>query len=159
MSNRSPLFLQLPVLLVVILFGSVYDAGGQSVDFQREVRPILADNCFRCHGPDPSTRQAQLRLDTEEGAFEMRRRGQAVVRGDAAASLIYQRITHDNEQMRMPPLSANKTLDSNQIEVLRRWIEDGALWDQHWSFKAVATTDAPAVSNNTWVRNLSLIHI
>ena len=53
----------------------------------------------------------------------------------------------------MPPLSANKTLDSNQIEVLRRWIEDGALWDQHWSFKAVATTDAPAVSNNTWVRN------
>ena len=153
MSNRSTLFLQLPVLLVVILFGSVYDAGGQSVDFQREVRPILADNCFRCHGPDPSTRQAQLRLDTEEGAFEMRRRGQAVVRGDAAASLIYQRITHDNEQMRMPPLSANKTLDSNQIEVLRRWIEDGALWDQHWSFKAVATTDAPAVSNNTWVRN------
>lgn len=123
------------------------------MDFQREVRPILADNCFRCHGPDPSTRQAQLRLDTEEGAFEMRRRGQAVVRGDAAASLIYQRITHDNEQMRMPPLSANKTLDSNQIEVLRRWIEDGALWDQHWSFKAVATTDAPAVSNNTWVRN------
>ena len=153
MSNRSTLFLQLPVLLVVILFGSVYDAGGQTVDFQREVRPILADNCFRCHGPDPSTRQAQLRLDTEEGAFEMRRRGQAVVRGDAAASLIYQRITHDNEQMRMPPLSANKTLDSNQIEVLRRWIEDGALWDQHWSFKAVATTDAPAVSNNTWVRN------
>ena len=153
MSNRSTLFLQLPVLLVVILFGSVYDAGGQTVDFQREVRPILADNCFRGHGPDPSTRQAQLRLDTEEGAFEMRRRGQAVVRGDAAASLIYQRITHDNEQMRMPPLSANKTLDSNQIEVLRRWIEDGALWDQHWSFKAVATTDAPAVSNNTWVRN------
>lgn len=153
MSNRSTRFLQLPVFLVVLLFGSVYDAGGQTVDFQREVRPILADNCFRCHGPDPSTRQAQLRLDTEEGAFEMRRRGQAVVRGDAAASLIYQRITHDNEQMRMPPLSANKTLDSNQIEVLRRWIEDGALWDQHWSFKAVATTDAPAVSNNTWVRN------
>ena len=153
MSNRSTRFLQLPVFLVVILFGSVYDAGGQTVDFQREVRPILADNCFRCHGPDPSTRQAQLRLDTEEGAFEIRRRGQPVVRGDAAASLIYQRITHDNDQMRMPPLSANKTLDSDQIEVLRRWIEDGASWDQHWSFKAVATTDAPAVSNETWVRN------
>lgn len=153
MSNRSTLFLHLPVFITVTLFGWAYDAGGQTVDFQREVRPILADNCFRCHGPDPSTRQAQLRLDTEEGAFEMRRRGQPVVRGDAGASLIYQRITHENERMRMPPLSANKTLDSDQIEVLRRWIEDGASWDQHWSFKAVASTDAPAVSNDKWVRN------
>ena len=128
-------------------------AHGQTVDFQREVRPILADNCFRCHGPDESTRQVRLRLDTEDGAFAVRPNGRPVVPGSPSSSLLYQRVTHDNEQLRMPPATANKTLTDEQIDILQRWIEQGASWDQHWSFKTIAKSTLPAVRNESWVRN------
>ena len=125
----------------------------QTVDFQREVRPILADNCFRCHGPDESTRQVRLRLDTEDGAFSERPNGFPIVRGDPDTSLLYKRITHDNVQLRMPPTSAKKTLTDEQIDVLRRWIGEGASWDTHWSFKPVVRPELPAVANESWVRS------
>ena len=88
------------------------------VDFQREVRPILADNCFACHGPDQGARQARLRLDTEDGAFAERQNGATIARGDAAVSLLIQRITHENEHRRMPPLASSKTLSADQIALL-----------------------------------------
>ena len=109
------------------------------------MRPILADNCFQCHGPDESTRQVRLRLDTEEGAFGERPNGHPVVRGDAAASLIFQRITHANSRLRMPPAETNKTLTDEQIDVLRRWMDEGASWDQHWAFKSIVRPEPPAV--------------
>ncbi len=125
---------------------------GPTVDFQRQVRPILADNCFQCHGPDESTRQVRLRLDTEDGAFAERPGGRPVVRGDAGASLLYQRITHANPRLRMPPAQANKTLNDEQIDILRRWIEEGASWDQHWAFEPIVRPDPPAVADADWAR-------
>ena len=139
--------------VTVVLLWSPSGADGQTVDFQREVRPILADNCFRCHGPDESSRQVRLRLDTEEGAFAERPNGQPVVPGDPSSSLLYQRVTHDNQRLRMPPVAANKTLTDEQIDILERWIAQGASWDQHWAFKAVTKSVLPAVSNESWVRN------
>ena len=127
------------VLVAAVLFltGASFVVAQESdaaktVDFQRDVRPILADNCFQCHGPDSSTRWAELRLDTQDGAFTERPNGTTITPGDAEASLLYQRITHENEGMRMPPAAlSDKTLSTEQIDVLRRWIEEGASWDQH----------------------------
>ena len=125
-----------------------------AVDFQRDVRPILADNCFSCHGPDEGTRQVRLRLDTQDGAFGARPRGAAVVPGDAEASLLHQRITQADDRLRMPPPAlSNKILSAEQIDVLTRWIEEGASWDQHWSFEAVAERAPPVVTDEAWVRN------
>ncbi len=128
-----------------------------TIDFQRLVRPILTDNCFQCHGPDPRTRQAKLRLDIEDGAFAERPSGTTIVPGDPQKSLLYQRITHESDTMRMPPPRlTKKTLSAEQKDVLRRWIEEGASWVQHWSFKPVERIDPPPitdVTDETWVRN------
>ena len=124
----------------------------KTVDFQREVRPILSDNCFSCHGPDAQTRMAALRLDTRDGAFAPRSSGFPIVPGDADASLLYQRVsTHDSAQ-RMPPAFSKKELTEQQIDLLGRWIEQGASWDQHWSFKAIQPHQPPPVENESWVR-------
>ena len=123
------------------------------VDFQRQVRPILSDNCFACHGPDAETRMADLRLDTREGAFAQRQNGSPVIPGDFNTSLLYQRVTHQNETLRMPPAHSKKELTEEQIEILKSWIEQGASWDQHWSFKAVKRPEPPAVKNEAWVRS------
>ena len=147
------------LVLSVILAGAlpaVAQEGGAApaVDFQREVRPILADNCFQCHGPDESTRQVRLRLDTEEGALGARPNGRAVVPGDAAASLVYQRITHDDGRRRMPPPDlSTKTLTAAEVDVLRRWIDEGAAWEQHWAFEEIARPDEPDVADASWARN------
>ncbi|MCY4027619.1 MAG: DUF1553 domain-containing protein [Acidobacteria bacterium] len=129
------------------------EAGAPAVDFQREVRPILADNCFQCHGPDESTRQVRLRLDTEAGAFSERPSGRPVVPGDAAASLVYQRIAHDDPRRRMPPPALSpKTLTDGEVDLLRRWIDEGASWEQHWAFEPIERPGAPAVPDATWAR-------
>src|SRR3954466_16317957 len=85
-----------------------------AVDFQRVVRPILSDACFHCHGPDKDTRMAGLRLDTREGAFTARKSGVPVVSGKPEASLVFQRITHEQKTRRMPPESSHKTLSPKQ---------------------------------------------
>ena len=146
------------VAAILFLTGASFAAAQESgtaknVDFQRDVRPILADNCFQCHGPDSTTRWAELRLDTQDGAFAERPNGTTITPGDAATSLLYQRITHENEGMRMPPAAlSDKTLSPEQIDVLRRWIEEGASWDQHWSFKPIQRVAPPVVNNKAWIR-------
>ena len=141
-------------LLVLFLMGASSTAAQKTVDFQRDVRPILTDNCFQCHGPDEGSRWAGLRLDTQDGAFGERPDGQTIVPGEPEKSLLYQRIAHEDEAYRMPPMDlSNKTLSPEQIEVLRRWIEEGASWDQHWSFEPVERVDPPAVTNEPWVHN------
>src|SRR5437764_12413230 len=80
----------------------------QQVKFNRDVRPILTDNCFACHGPDPGSRKASLRLDQEQGLFGAREGGHAIVKGDPKQSLLYQRVTADDEDDVMPPVKSHK---------------------------------------------------
>ncbi|MCY3969785.1 MAG: DUF1549 domain-containing protein, partial [Acidobacteria bacterium] len=132
-----------------------------AVDFQRDVRPILSDNCFACHGPDEATREADLRLDTRDGAFSPRPpagrsnrpRGPAVVAGDIDASLLVQRISHSDPLRRMPPEVSQKSLSAEEIELLSTWVEQGAPWDEHWSFAAIERQVPPTVDDEAWARD------
>ena len=123
------------------------------VDFQRDVRPLLSDNCFLCHGPDASTRKANLRLDLHEDALAPRRNGAPIVPGKPEQSLLYKKITEADPARRMPPLSSHKSLSDAQIATLTSWIEQGAEWKQHWAFIAPARPALPEVSDRQWSRN------
>ena len=124
-----------------------------TVDFQRQVRPVLSDNCFQCHGPDKDTRMVDLRLDTKEGIFGQRKNGTPIVPGKPEESLLYQRITAATPARRMPPERSHKTLTPQQIEIIGRWIEEGATWKEQWAFIAPVRTEPPAVHAKEWVRN------
>ncbi len=124
------------------------------VDFNFQVRPILSDKCFKCHGPDARNRKAELRLDIREGAFgETPTGARAVVPRDLEASELYQRITAEDESVRMPPKSLGRTLSPEEIDVLKRWIEQGAEWKAHWAFLPPVAAPAPAVKDTAWSRN------
>jgi hypothetical protein len=137
---------------VCILSFAVADLGAQpagKVEFNRDVRPILADNCFICHGPAKSTRKAKLRLDTHDGLFA----DETVVPGQLGKSKLWQRVSsHDPEQV-MPPASKGRKLTAQQIDLLRRWIEQGASWQNHWAFIAPRQPNVPKVKNTTWGKN------
>src|SRR5205807_1571019 len=94
------------------------------VNFQRQVRPILSDNCFLCHGPDKGTRMADVRLDIREGAFATRKNGTIIVPGKPEESLLIKRISSDDPAYRMPPVFAHKTLTQTQKDILRRWVAE-----------------------------------
>jgi hypothetical protein len=117
------------------------------VDFQRQVRPILSDACFHCHGPDQNTRMAGLRLDTRDGAAKV------IVAGDALASKLYQRVVQEKPALRMPPVHTKKSLTDAQKETLRQWIAQGADWKEHWSFQPPVKRTPPSVKGAAWVRN------
>ena len=129
--HPSALALWLAKLAAVMVCASRF-AVGQEVEFNRDVRPILSDHCFQCHGPDAAQRQAELRLDREEDAFAQRDKP-AIVRGKIDDSELIRRITSTDADERMPPAEANKPLRPEQIEILKRWIEQGAKWQKHWS--------------------------
>ncbi|MBV8898030.1 MAG: DUF1549 domain-containing protein, partial [Acidobacteriaceae bacterium] len=145
--------LRLTIVFLAISAGSFGANSNGEVDFQRQVRPILSDNCFLCHGPDKGTRMADLRLDTHEGALAERKNGHAVVPGKPDESLLIKRIYSDNPGFRMPPVFAHKTLTQEQKDSLRRWIEQGAKWSQHWAFVAPKASDPPPVKYARWPRN------
>ncbi len=132
----------------------VLDSEGESVDFSRDVRPILSDNCFKCHGPDEEHREADLRLDTEDGAFRDLGEGFfAIVRGDPGKSELVWRINAEDEEDQMPPVDSGLSLSDDEKSVLRQWIAEGASWSGHWSFEPVKRPELPEVSNPSWVRN------
>ncbi len=128
-------------------------AGQAAVNFQTEVRPLLSDKCFQCHGPDAATRIADLRLDRNEGLFGHRPNGTPVVPGDPGSSMLYQRIVHTDPAMRMPPEYSHKSLEANEIDKLRQWIEEGADWTGHWAFEIPTRPALPEVSDQDWARN------
>ncbi|HEV3263031.1 MAG TPA: DUF1549 domain-containing protein, partial [Gemmataceae bacterium] len=124
------------------------------VEFNRDVRPILSNNCFQCHGPDKAKRKAGLRFDNEDGAFADLGDGRrAITRGDAAKSLMVQRISAPETARRMPPAATGKTLSERQIALIRRWIEQGAKWQKHWSLIPPARPLLPRVQHGERVRN------
>jgi hypothetical protein len=124
------------------------------VDFSRDVRPILSDRCFTCHGPDESTRKVGLRLDTEDGAKRPRGAHIPIVPGDPTASEVMKRIAPERPAMRMPPpYSDRKPLSEKEVATVRAWIEQGAKWQSHWSFTPPVRPPLPPVANTAWVRN------
>lgn len=132
---------------------SADDSTGQiksSVDFNREIRPILADTCFACHGPDDKHRMAKLRLDTKDGAFA---KTGIIIPGNSADSRLIKRITSKDQNVVMPPPSSGHKLTERQIELLKRWIDEGAPWNEHWAFISPKHLEVPSVANSGWVKN------
>ena len=117
-------------------------SGQKLVDFQREIRPILSEACFQCHGPDPGSRMAGLRLDTRAGAF-----ARVIVPGQPLESRLYQRIAHEKTALRMPPPSSHKVLTGAQKTILKTWIEQGAPWKEHWAFLSPEKAAVPPGRN------------
>ncbi len=129
-------------------------ADGQEVDFQRDIRPILSDNCFQCHGPDEKTRYAGLRLDQRQNALAVLKSGHiAIVPGDAEKSELIRRITSADADVQMPPPQVNKRITPAQVELLRRWINAGAKYDKHWAFVPPIKPNPPTPKHADWARN------
>jgi len=146
-----------------LTFGSVFvgssllvlsPVSGQEIKFSRDIRPILSDKCFACHGPDDEHREGGLRFDLREGAFAEADSGEhAIVAGDLAKSSLVGRITTDDESEIMPPLETNKPLTADEIKKLTAWIEQGATWEDHWSFSAPKRPELPEVKQVAWSQN------
>ncbi len=126
-----------------------------AVEFNRDIRPILSENCFQCHGPDPGSRKEDLRLDTKEGFFASTEdRGPTVVAGKPDQSPMFQRVMSDDPDEIMPPPKSHKQLKAHEKELLRQWIAEGADWQPHWSFLAPPRPPVPTnLSDPAWVRN------
>ncbi len=125
--------------LVVVLLPPAARAG--DIDFNRDVLPILAANCFPCHGPDGAKRQADLRLDARAGAVSSK----AIVSGEPNQSELIARLTADDAEGRMPPPKAGPRLKPGQVQILRDWIERGAVYDEHWAFVPPRKPPVPKV--------------
>ncbi len=123
------------------------------VDFNRDIRPILSDNCYLCHGPAKATRKADLRLDVEEEAFADRGGYFALVPGKLKESHLYKRVSSKDKSKQMPPPTFDRRPSPRQIELVRLWIEQGAKWQKHWSFVPPERPELPQVKNQSWVRN------
>lgn len=124
-----------------------------TIGFNSDIRPILADACFHCHGPDPGTRKAGLRLDTEAGFFTAKEGEQpTVIKGKPDASSLFQRLIATDEDDVMPPPESHKTLKPEQIAKVRAWIEQGAPWQPHWSLIAPKKAAQPEVKDKAWVK-------
>jgi hypothetical protein len=129
-------------------------AAQERVDFTLEIRPILSNNCFQCHGPDEGSRESDLRLDSKEELFKDLGGHQAVVSGKPAESELLRRVTSDDDYERMPPVDSDyPPLTPAEIDVLRRWIEQGAEWEEHWAFVAPSRPTLPVTrdaNDKTW---------
>lgn len=135
-------FLRVLLLAGWLLANSV--VAREPVPFNRDVRPILSENCFECHGPDAAKRKADLRLDT--GAP-----GQAIITaGKPSGSELFKRITHADPEERMPPVDSGRALTSSDIETLRAWISQGAKWEKHWAFIPPKRPTIPPAKNSAW---------
>lgn len=123
-------------------------AAAEKVTFNRDIRPILADKCFRCHGPDEADRAADLRLDTEEGAFAKRDGGAALVAGSRADSSVWERIKSDDADFKMPPPDSHKELTAKEIELIGQWIQQGGEYQGHWSYSKPVRPAVPPTNND-----------
>lgn len=137
----------LAVVSFVILASSSVEAAGK-VEFNRDIRPILSENCFHCHGPDKTTRKARLRLDERESAVNRK----AIVPGKPDESELIARILSSEENEVMPPPKAHKTLTAPQKALLRQWIQEGAVYQAHWAYLTPQRPPIPTVQRVDQVR-------
>jgi hypothetical protein len=141
------------VASALLLAPAVGRAADAPVDFNRQVRPLLADHCFSCHGPDDRQRKAELRLDTKDGVLGQRPDSDpVVVPGKSADSELIRRVTSAEPSKRMPPAKTGKPLTAAQIDTLKRWVDQGAKWSDHWAFIPPVRPVLPAVKA-AWGRN------
>jgi len=143
MSSRYPSLL----FLLTLLLGA--PATAEPLDFNLDVRPLLSDRCFKCHGFDKNTRESDLRLDIPEGAFAQRDGSQAIVPGKPEESLVWQRITSTDPDDVMPPPESHLKLNEKEKELIRRWITEGAEYKEHWALIAPQRPDIPQPTNAT----------
>lgn len=132
-------------LLVLLALGTT--ARGEAPQFNRDIRPLLSDRCFACHGFDAKARKGELRLDVPEAAYEKRESGQAIVPGKPAESLVWQRILSTDPKEVMPPADSHLTLSDPEKELIRRWIEGGATYEPHWTFQKVVRPEVAGQGN------------
>lgn len=138
--------------LVCVASGGAW-AAQRPVEYDRDVLPVLSDNCYKCHGPDSETRKAGLRLDTKEGAFRTQDGKTVIVARQPAASELVRRITSTDPKEMMPPPKSQRKLTAGQIGLLARWVSEGAPWGVHWAFVPLSRPTLPAPSRPDWVRN------
>src|SRR5271166_235970 len=158
---RIPVAWALPTLRMIVALlllaaaaRGAEPASSRKIDFNYQIRPILSDKCFNCHGPDAGKRKAGLRLDTKDGAFaKLKSDGHAIVPGNLDESELVARITAEDETDRMPPRSLGRTLTPAEIELLKRWVEQGAEWKNHWAFIPPGDVPLPDVRHPGWPRN------
>lgn len=143
------MLLRLGILAVFAAAASAQSALPEKVEFNRHIRRTLQDNCFKCHGPDEETRQGGLRLDT----FADATREGAIVPGNSEASGIIQRILSDDPEERMPPPEFGKSLSGEQVALLRKWIDQGAVYQQHWAFVKPVAASLPTLRDSSWPKN------
>ncbi len=148
MKNLSPV-LTTVAFAVVAIIAVVSSKAGEPIEFNRDIRPILTDQCISCHGPDSHSRKADLRLDQRESAIETG----AIVPGKADESEFVRRITSIDPDEIMPPPESHKKLTDEQRNLLKAWIDSGAEYQAHWSFIAPERSPPPEVSQATWVKN------
>ena len=139
------------VWVVAFLFGAIQNPLGaeELLDFNRDIRPILSENCFYCHGQDANKRHADLRLDIQAGAIE----SGAVVPRDLKGSELIVRIHSTDDETQMPPPNSNRRLSDDQKKILERWISEGAQYSPHWAFINPSRPETPTVVDASWVRN------
>ncbi len=140
------------LILVLALGGRCGEASPRPVDFNQDIRPLLSDRCFKCHGPDAKQRKAKLRFDTHAGLAAAVAEG-FLVPGKPDASELVARVHSADPDERMPPDDSRLSLSGTERELLRRWILEGAKFQRHWSFVAPRRAELPAVSDESWCRN------
>ena len=144
-----------PLLLTFVIAGCWQDTS-PVVDYNYDIQPILADNCYACHGPDPESREAELSLHTEAGLYAPLRDDTTrhiIVPGNPDASELVRRITSKRPQKRMPPPEAQHALTDSEIQTLTRWVAQGAEWKPHWSLIPQKLPDLPRIRQRTWTEN------
>jgi hypothetical protein len=142
------LFLQAATAGVLTMTASVCSAADR-IEFNRDIRPILSDKCFYCHGQDANKRKADLRLDVRDEALAAK----AFVPGDVKASELIERIKSTDPELQMPPANSNRLLTPEQKQLLERWIAEGASYESHWAYVKPERPNPPAVGNEAWIRN------
>lgn len=139
---------------VALTLGSDVIRAEEAVSYNRDVRPILSDKCFACHGPDERARKAGLRLDLDGPAFQPAKSGAvALVPGDLQASELVARILTDDADDKMPPKEFGKDLSAAEVDILKRWVSQGAKYEKHWAFLPPAHPEVPAVNHGELVKN------
>lgn len=156
-SGRKPVVRRVCLAIALVwpaMLGVRGDAPAAPVDFNFQIRPLLADRCFPCHGPDAKSRKAKLRLDVREGALGTDKSGKPIIKpGNPAASEVVRRIFTSDPDDHMPPPESKLSLTSAEQELIRTWIAQGAEFKQHWAFLPVESVTVPEVTDRRWTRN------